>query len=293
MKEKRPSFQYYPKDLLADANVATMTAEQFGAYWLLVSYCWIENGLRNDPDHLASLARISREKFDLFWPVIGASFRMSRRRVLVHKRLERERTKQSNFAKAKSESGKAGAAKRWNSVRNSYKQKTKIAEPLFANGKSMANDSSSSASPSPSAFAINSESVVSKTTSGVVHSLPPAEKRGRPPDEAYELWATAFERARKVGYGRTDNDFIKLTDLRKRLKIGTKETPNGWKHAIVNYLQSPSGKFTLADMCQRYDVFLNGKLNEYGKPDRGSGGGIHDKAKAVFQEALEKRNAKD
>ena len=50
------------------------------------------------------------------------------------------------------------------------------------------------------------------------------------------------------------------------LKIGTKETPLKWRKAIGNYFASTLSAYTLADLCQRYDCFINGRMDRFGKP---------------------------
>ncbi len=91
---------------------------------------------------------------------------------------------------------------------------------------------------------------------------PPREK-----DEAYEIWAERFQELRKVRYGSKAADFVWLAKLRKQLQLDGRGTPPGWQIAIDNYLATPQGKYTLADLCSRYDVFLADRLDRFGKPE--------------------------
>jgi hypothetical protein len=273
-KETSPAFQFYPRDFLSDENVAMMTYPELGMYWKLCCHCWLEGSIPGDLGGIARLLRIQPADLESAWGIIGKCFVVSRKLEgrLVQPRLERERDKQKYFRKLKSEQGKEGAKRRWNSHKTNKKNGRAIVSPM-ANDSSSSSSSTSVGSAIASAMATPSsaESGVFKTEIGEVHRLPGAEKRARPPDVAFELWAGAFERARSVPYGKgSSNDFTKLAGLRSRLKIGTRDTPKEWRLAIVNYLTTPMGKRTLADLCDRYDVFLNGKLNEYGKPDRGT-----------------------
>lgn len=57
---KRPSFPFYPKQLLGDKDVALMTHAELGAHTLLLCYAWEEDppgSLPDDDNVLAKLAR--------------------------------------------------------------------------------------------------------------------------------------------------------------------------------------------------------------------------------------------
>ena len=113
-KDKSPAYQWYPRDYTSDALVVSMTLEQEGAYRRLLDVEWLEGALPNDPAQLWRLAKApSRAHFERhIWPVIHRKF-VARKRfpqacgkvisggLLINKRLEREREKQTNANRLK------------------------------------------------------------------------------------------------------------------------------------------------------------------------------------------------
>lgn len=130
MAEKRPAFQWYPKDYLTDERVVPMTLEEEGAYRRLMDYCWLHGSLPNDMARLAAMCKASADHMAELWPAIEPCFQLVENRW-IHPRLEIERRKQDNYRKAKSKAGKRGAKARWEKEENG----TAIVLP-------MANDSS-------------------------------------------------------------------------------------------------------------------------------------------------------
>jgi uncharacterized protein YdaU (DUF1376 family) len=120
------AFQYYPKDFLSDDKVASMNLKEIGAYWLLLSYCWMENGLKNDQDYLKGLCRNDAE-WEKIWNKICKCFFLKNAK-LRNRRLDEERKKQKEFRQKLTESGKIGAEKRWGG------HEKKIGKPFSKNG---------------------------------------------------------------------------------------------------------------------------------------------------------------
>ena len=89
-------------------------------------------------------------------------------------------------------------------------------------------------------------------------------------DEAYEIFRAEFEEHRHVPYQQNKADFVRLASLRKALGCNGKGTPPAWVQAIHNYFESPQGKYSLSDLCSRFDVFHNGSLDRFGKPANGN-----------------------
>lgn len=114
MKKIPPAFQYYPKDFISDDKVAPMNLKEVGAYWLLLSYCWTENGLKNDQDYLKGLCKNDSE-WEQIWKKISKCFysKKNKNNRLFNRRLDEERKKQNEFKEKMTESGKIGAEKRW------------------------------------------------------------------------------------------------------------------------------------------------------------------------------------
>lgn len=86
-------------------------------------------------------------------------------------------------------------------------------------------------------------------------------------DEAYEIFKRHFDKLRAPAkYGRHRPDFVNLAKLRKDMGLQPSELPPRWDLACRNYLLSPLGKYSLADLAVRYDVFVRSPLDRYGKP---------------------------
>lgn len=89
-----PAFQFYPADWLSDINVQLLTLEEEGAYMRLLSYCWIEGSIPNDPELCARLigkgasTTLATKLMERFEPDPNHPSR------LINQRLEREREKQ-------------------------------------------------------------------------------------------------------------------------------------------------------------------------------------------------------
>jgi hypothetical protein len=91
-------------------------------------------------------------------------------------------------------------------------------------------------------------------------------KTERPKDEAFETFCSEFVENREIPYRAGTGDHVQLAALRKQLGIGSRETPERWTDAVRNYFKSPLSKYTMADLCVRFDVFLQGSLDRFGKP---------------------------
>lgn len=109
MKEKPPAFQWYPKDFLSDEKVIFMSMAQRGVYITLLSMCWVEKSLPNDPSAIA--LKLGAELADVE-TVCGKCFEVKGNR-LKNRRLERERRAQRANKKTRSKAGKKGAKARW------------------------------------------------------------------------------------------------------------------------------------------------------------------------------------
>lgn len=125
---KTPAFQYYPADFLSDQNVLTMTAAEVGAYWLLVSVCWREDGLKDDLDFLSQISRIPKSRFLKSWESkIKTCFTRRDDGKWTHNRLDKERVKQQAWRDKSAEGGRASAAKR---LRNGTKGGSRVVQPM-------------------------------------------------------------------------------------------------------------------------------------------------------------------
>jgi len=104
-KKKPVAFQLYPRDLLADPQVAPMTLEEFGAYVVLLCHAWMGEGLPDDHKHLARLLKVSPRKFKAIWQMVGPCWHEEGGR-LYQKRMEEVRREQRKFREKQSNNGK-------------------------------------------------------------------------------------------------------------------------------------------------------------------------------------------
>ena len=136
--DKAPAFQFYPKDWLTDPDVVCMSMAQKGAYITLICYCWREDQLPNNPDYIRKLLG-NVPKWKTLWNGIKHKFEI-RGNYLVHPRLEKERIKQEEYRKKKSNAGKKGMKKRWGKLHNNDNT---VKEVLITKNNSSSSTSSS------------------------------------------------------------------------------------------------------------------------------------------------------
>jgi hypothetical protein len=204
---------------------------------------------------------------------------------LIHNRLDHERLKQEGWRIQKSKAGIKGMAARWN-------KKNKIDNIVITdhNGPVITQDNSSVFSLQSSVCSLQS-SVPDSASNDLEsnHSQREASKpkSERPKDEAYEIWAAEFLKSRTVPYLNKKADFIQLSKLRKAYGLNGKTScPDGWHEAIQNYFNSPLTAYTLADLCTRFDCFVNGEVDRFGKP--AGFNDVHQANKATLQSLAKK-----
>lgn len=95
---KSPAFQFYPGDFLSDFNVIVMTAQEVGAYALLMCVCWKENGITNDMEELATASRMGDAFAESWEKRIRRCFILRDDGRWDHPRLQAERVKQQEFS---------------------------------------------------------------------------------------------------------------------------------------------------------------------------------------------------
>ena len=105
--ERAPAFQFYPKDFLTDIHVVSMSLTARGAYVTLLCLCWLEGSIPSEITMLARACGINAGAFGKLWPFLEPCFKPSGNR-LINKRLERERQKQREYRRVKSDAGKQG-----------------------------------------------------------------------------------------------------------------------------------------------------------------------------------------
>jgi len=107
---KRPSFQFYPQDFMADPNVIGMSNEEVGVYMKLLCLMWNTSdcSLKKNENYLAKITHSSNDVITTLLPCFK-----EKDGYLRHKRLDVERRKQDEYRKKCSQAGKKGMKKRW------------------------------------------------------------------------------------------------------------------------------------------------------------------------------------
>lgn len=117
---KSPAFQVYPGDFIHNVETAGMTAEEIGAYWLLICYSW-DGPLPNDERRLARMARLTPARFARAWVAVSRCFQLDERNTLTNPRVERERLFQKqNRDRMRDLSQKAAQARQEGTSRSPY-----------------------------------------------------------------------------------------------------------------------------------------------------------------------------
>lgn len=177
MAERAPAFQFYPQDWLACDKVAEMTLEEEGVYIRLLCYCWTVGSIPADPERCARLAGkgCSVETATSVQRAFNACSTDPQR--LVHKRLEKERTKQAERREQQSEAGKRSAAARKkpvNGVVAPDSGSTSVEHPLNERSTSVQRKGNSSSSSSASAV------VEEADASSCPQASQPADRKANP-----------------------------------------------------------------------------------------------------------------
>lgn len=156
-----PAFQFYPAEFLADANVVMMNNRELGCYMKLLCFCWREGSIPSEISKIAKLCGEDGTVMAQLWVAISSCFGIAidDPSKLVHPRLEKERQKQEEHRKERSESGLKGANSRWNKdlQKDGSANGSAIKQPMAKNGSSSSSSSSSSSiknNTSVSAFAV-------------------------------------------------------------------------------------------------------------------------------------------
>ena len=102
-REKSPAYQWYPKDALSDAVMASMTNEVEGVYRRLLDHAWLEHGLPADLNLIVPLCRVGedRAKFDVIWMQLSPLFPQGPDGRRRNPRQEEERKKQRKNSRAR------------------------------------------------------------------------------------------------------------------------------------------------------------------------------------------------
>lgn len=189
MKPKRDAwFPFYVGDYLRDTP--HLTAEQHGAYLLLILAYWPKGPLPDDDGMLSSIAKVSLAVWKRMRPIIAAFFQVHDGQW-HHKRIDKERGRAFGITELRSIAGREGAERRWQ--RDSKPIANAIAEPM-ANAKQ-------SDAPSQSQRITSTESGSAREPACDADA-PRARREGSGPKKLSEgtsaLLKATFEKALKV-----------------------------------------------------------------------------------------------
>jgi uncharacterized protein YdaU (DUF1376 family) len=271
-KEKSPAYQHYPKDILSDINYQMMNWSERGMYRHLMDICWLEKSIPSDFTLLARILNLSDQEFKGAWKMIAVCFKYgAENSQLIHPRLEKEREKQAEWSEKSAIGGRNSAHKRKHTKKKTSEQGG--CDLVGTKSQPKVNTASSSSFPSSSSIATAKEKSIAASqasppgdASPVPSEFPSGNKaKERPKDEAYETFAREFTELRQTPYRPRKGDFVQLASLRKDLNCNCKGIPHRWGEAIGNYFASPLKEYTLADLCVRFDIFLQGEVDRYGR----------------------------
>lgn len=114
---KQPFMPLFFGDFLA--ATAEWSGEERALYLLLLSYQWSMGSLPTDTKRLAKLVDYERRVFEEHWPQVSKKF-VERDERLYNLRLEMHRDRSIEIGNKRSNAGKTGAAKRWQTDSNSH-----------------------------------------------------------------------------------------------------------------------------------------------------------------------------
>lgn len=185
MKKADTWMPLYIGDYLADTS--RLTTEQHGAFLLILMDYWRNGAPPDDETVLASISKLSVQQWRKHAPTLRPFFRIEDN-LWRNERADRERENAGNVSSKRSESGKAGAVKRWGKQDGEGNGDQMAIDMANAMANAMANPSQNDApSPSPSehlsSIAVPAGVPKSKNRTGTAGAtLLPDEWRPKPSD---------------------------------------------------------------------------------------------------------------
>jgi len=124
---KAPAFQFYVKDWLSDINVMAMSAEERGAYIMLLCMDWNEEGLPDDYSLLAAVCKVNESTISTLVQRLfneRSTGLTTGAEKATNPRLQLERQNQTTRRQQQQEAGKASFEKRKNKGGNKQNQRS-------------------------------------------------------------------------------------------------------------------------------------------------------------------------
>lgn len=120
-----------------------MTNQEVGCYIKLLCFSWKQGSIPNDINKIAKLCGENSIAMADLWENIKSCFVVGDSiDRLINKRIEKERKKQQEYRRNRSESGKIGANKRWNKhIKNGTPNGYAMTQPMAKNSSSSSSSS--------------------------------------------------------------------------------------------------------------------------------------------------------
>ena len=110
--DKNFYFPFYPKDWLTDDSVLSLSSEEKGYYIDLLCIDWLNGGFPIDEHFLKNFLKISSQRAKKFWKKVNEKF-IEIEGKFTNKKLAKLRESIDSIKLTRSEAGKEGAKKRW------------------------------------------------------------------------------------------------------------------------------------------------------------------------------------
>ena len=204
-----PAFQFYVQDFLT--GTMHLSAEEVGAYMLLLCHQWDKGAL---PSSDRELLRIARTKMKVL-EVVKGKFVLCDDGLLRNLRMEKEREKQASYKKQRSEDGKKGNEIRWQKHSKAKTETSPSDKKSVADGRSSSSTSSSFSTSDRDISAWEPKDILQNKNavalSDIAHTLPPEEW-----EHCLSQWNLAL--LADPGYERTGDDARDIQVLTARLR---------------------------------------------------------------------------
>lgn len=248
MKEHQ-SYMWSVTDWRTDELFLSLTNHEKGLYRELIDECWINGSIPNSPELLCSTLREPLEVVSSIWQKISYKFIACARGRVTSKRLEKDRVRLEAIREKRVAAGQLGGLAKAKQT------------PSKRGSKTLAKPSQTQTADTDNRLQTEKE------------GIPAAEKRAGKVDSGAEYFKSAYLHHIGNPYDWLGGDFAGLMKLRKRLKIDTWETPEGWDSAVINYFASPFDQYSLRHFVSKFDTFKNSTLDRFGKPTNHRNGG--------------------
>lgn len=123
-----PAFQHYPRDEIANPDIAALSPEEFGIYRMLINYIWLKGFLEYEERNLAKILKISPKKFRKVFSAIEKFFKIEDGKVTCPE-LDEQRLKQAEWRLKSSEGGKETVRRRREKVKGGSEMVQRVVQP--------------------------------------------------------------------------------------------------------------------------------------------------------------------